>query len=66
MVPFPSQHAKTKNTITGLKDTSGTWHTNSEDIMNIVTQYFGELFTTSYPSDVKDVLECIQPRSRLK
>lgn len=51
-----------KNTITALKDASATWHTNSEDITNIVTQYFGELFTTSYPSDMKDVLECIQPR----
>jgi len=52
---------RARNTIVGLKDASGMWQTEDEEIANIVTQYFQYLFITSSPSNLDDVLDCIQP-----
>jgi len=53
---------KTKNNIVGLYDANGVWHTTHDEIAYIVTNYFGELFTSSSPSHVEDVLDCVPTR----
>ena len=45
--------------IFGLKDANGDWCTREEDITNTVTTYFEELFSTSHPNGLDDVLDCI-------
>ena len=48
--------------ISRLKDANGDWCMTEEDFINIVTSYFEELSSTSHPSGLDDVLNCIQPR----
>ncbi|KAJ8423471.1 hypothetical protein Cgig2_013514 [Carnegiea gigantea] len=36
---------RAKNSISGLCDDNGTWHTNMEDISTLITSFFGNLFT---------------------
>ncbi|KAJ8450693.1 hypothetical protein Cgig2_021165 [Carnegiea gigantea] len=53
---------RSSNLIVGLKDDAGNWQTNDDDIANVITQYFEDLFSTSYPSGMEEVLDCIQPK----
>ena len=52
---------RSRNVILGLRDAKGEWRIKHDDILHIVTQYFGDLFSTSYPNDIDDVLNCIKP-----
>ena len=51
---------KRKNEIRGLWDKDGRWCENMGDIANIAIAYFLELFTTSSPTKVVEVVETVQ------
>jgi len=51
-----------RNLIVGLKDDAGNWQTNDDDIASVITQYFEDLFSTSYPSGMEEVLDFIEPK----
>ena len=52
---------RSNNMIVGLRDVNGDRQTSEEDITNTIIQYFTELFTTSHPSGMDNVLDCVQP-----
>ena len=49
--------------VKGLFDVGGAWCEEEEDIENIFTHYFSNIFTFANPSDTNfyEVLQCIQP-----
>jgi len=53
---------RSRHLIVGLKDDAGNWQTKDDDIGNVITQYFKNLFSTSYPSGMEEVLDCIEPK----
>jgi len=53
---------RVKNTISGLLDSDGVRHTSHEELTDIVTQIFSDLFTSSQPSDFDDVLAFVLNR----
>ena len=50
---------KTKNTIARLYDSSGVWRFGEEELADIVTCYFGNLFTSAVPTLIHDVLDYV-------
>ena len=51
---------KRKNEIRGLWDKNGKWCENMGEIANIATDYFAELFTTSFPTKAVEVAKTVQ------
>ena len=47
--------------IEGIEDSFGTWQETLEAIEAIVTEYFSSIFTTSYPTEIKQVTNIVQP-----
>uniref|UniRef100_A0A2N9FP25 Uncharacterized protein n=1 Tax=Fagus sylvatica TaxID=28930 RepID=A0A2N9FP25_FAGSY len=50
-----SQRMKT-NSINGLRDSVGGWHTNAGEMGSIAVDYFTSLFSTSNPSTIEEVI----------
>ena len=53
---------RAKNLISGLLDPQGIRRTSHEEITNIVTHYFSDLFTSSAPTNLQEVLACVPSR----
>ena len=51
---------KRKNEIKGLWDKNVKWCENMGEIANIATDYFSEIFTTSFPTKAVEVVEIVQ------
>ena len=47
--------------IEGIEDSFGTWQETLEAIEAIVTEYFSSIFTTSYPTEIEQVTNIVQP-----
>ena len=48
-----------KNNIVGLYDRDGKWHTDDDKITSISEEYYKQLFTSSTPLDMDDVIESV-------
>jgi len=53
---------KARNTISGIRDSEGVLQTTLEGMTNMVTQFYGHLFTSSYPHGFEELLDCVTPR----
>lgn len=55
---------KNNNTIHGLFNSSGVWCEEDRDIEAIITEYFGELFESSFPdmAMIEEILAEVQAR----
>ncbi|KAL5576320.1 hypothetical protein UlMin_018019 [Ulmus minor] len=55
---------KRKNGIKGLFNSSGEWCTSMDDILDITSRYFQNIFSYSTPSmsDMDSVISCVTPR----
>lgn len=53
-----------KNCITGLFSNSGEWHTDPDNMLGIISEYFQDIFLSSSPSssDFASVLSCVDPK----
>ena len=50
---------KRKNEIRGLWDKNGKWCEKMGEIANIATDYFSEIFTTSFPTKAVEVVKTV-------
>ncbi|KAI5351664.1 hypothetical protein L3X38_004555 [Prunus dulcis] len=51
-----------RNIIKGLEDSNGCWRTSRRGITSIVTDYFGDLFRSSGPSRMEEILSALEPK----
>ena len=56
------QWRKKKNTILGLLDAHGVRRTSHEDLTELITTYYSDLFTSSPPLHIDEVMSCIPTR----
>ncbi|KAM0978664.1 hypothetical protein ACFX15_014082 [Malus domestica] len=50
------------NRISGLEDINGVWQNGEDQVAGIAGGYFQELFSTSQPHRVMEVLDCVEAR----
>ena len=48
--------------IEGLFEKNGTWGSTKDHIHSAATKYFTEIFTSSHPTDLEDILAAVDPR----
>lgn len=51
-----------RNTIGGLFNSEGAWITDEDDMKEVARSYFEEILTTSNPSSIEEVLNCVDCR----
>ena len=51
-----------RNTIKSIMDENGNWHDSIDGIVEVVVSYFKNLYTTSYPFCILEVLDTIPTR----
>ena len=51
---------KRKNQIEGLMDEGGVWRSGEENIVGVAKRYFTNLFSTSNPNTIDDMLESVE------
>ena len=56
-----STQRKRRNFIKGLKDENGTWQENEEVVSGMLIEFYANLFTSSTPGNLEQILEGIQP-----
>ncbi|XP_074314802.1 uncharacterized protein LOC141650968 [Silene latifolia] len=54
-----AKQRKRRNAIKGIEDNGGQWRTDEGEITNVIEEYFNQLFCSSNPSGLEDVLRCI-------
>jgi len=52
---------KAKNAISGLRENEGVLQTSLDGITDVVTNFYGHLFSSSHPRDFAEVLDCVTP-----
>ncbi|KAJ8433178.1 hypothetical protein Cgig2_025569 [Carnegiea gigantea] len=50
---------RVRNSISCLIDDEGVRHGTDEGITNVITEYFGSLFSSSFELELEDVLDCV-------
>ena len=48
-----------KNTISCIMDEEGVWHDSPDSIAEVAVSYFKNLYSSTYPSRISDVLDSI-------
>ena len=56
-----STQRKRRNFIKGLRDENGTWQENEEVVSGLLIEYYANLFTTSNPRNLEQILDGVQP-----
>ncbi|GMI82621.1 hypothetical protein HRI_001931400 [Hibiscus trionum] len=53
---------KKRNSIMGIKNENGDWVSGEEDMLNVATDYFKRLFTTTTVANVPSIVDSIHPK----
>ena len=56
-----STQRKRRSFIKGLRDENGTWQENEEVVSGMLIEFYANLFTSSTPGNLEQILEGIQP-----
>lgn len=56
-------HRKQVNTIKKIQDDDGNVYRNVEDIGEVLTKYFSDLFTSSPPHDMTEIASLVEGRN---
>ena len=51
-----------RNTINSIMDENGNWHDSIDGIAEVDVSYFENLYTTSYPTRISEILDTIPTR----
>lgn len=54
-----ASNRRRKNSIKGLFDENGVWCNDEEDLEHIVLKYYGDMFSSSHPSCIPDVISVL-------